>query len=224
MSSSFYQGVFLATGSLQADLKGLYWQHDRPKNTIAALHQLIHDAQAGKIDLNVYVLQYTIITDALVSQGALSALDQVHKFLDDLLGEHRMKVLSFCAKNDCKLSAQDVGTMNSNYEELKQFVLHETQTLQMRAIYDKEQMMREGQPIPEVSIMHRSTLTGFDAIVSGASTSATSSLSSSTFPTPQTSSIPSIPAPPDFSRVDSVAEFMKQTTQLSLSLQAAIQK
>jgi hypothetical protein len=41
---------------LQADLKGLYWQHDRPKNTTAALHQLVHDAQTGKIDLNVFVL------------------------------------------------------------------------------------------------------------------------------------------------------------------------
>jgi len=29
---------------LQTDLKGLCWQHDRPKNTTAALHQLIHNS------------------------------------------------------------------------------------------------------------------------------------------------------------------------------------
>jgi len=61
--------------TLQADLKGLYLQHNRPKNTTAALHQLINDAKAGKINLNIYVLQYTTITNALVAQGALSTLD-----------------------------------------------------------------------------------------------------------------------------------------------------
>ena len=123
---------------LQADLKGLYWQHDRPKNTTAALHQLIHEAQAGSIDLNVYVLQYSTISDKLVSQGALSALDRVNRLLDGLSNDHRTKVLSFCAKNKWKLSAQDVGTTDPNYEELKQFVLREAQTSQMWAVYDKE--------------------------------------------------------------------------------------
>jgi hypothetical protein len=116
-------------------------------NTTAALHQLIHDAQSGKIDLNVYVLQYTTIADTLVAQGALSTLDRVNRLLDGLSGEHRKKVLSFCAKNRWKLSAQDVGDIDPNYDELKQFVLREAQTSQMRAVYDKERAMKEGRAI-----------------------------------------------------------------------------
>src|SRR6266496_416333 len=42
--------------ALQTFEIGLYWQHDKPKNRTTALHQLIHDAQAGRIDLNIYVL------------------------------------------------------------------------------------------------------------------------------------------------------------------------
>ena len=198
--------------ALQADLKGLYWQHDRPKNTTAALLQLIHDAQAGKIDLNVYVLQYTTITDKLVSQGALSALDRVNRLLDGLSNEHRTKVLSFCAKNKWKLSAQDVGTVDPKYDELKLFVLREAQTSQMRVVYDKERAMREGQPIPEISIIPRSTLTGADAITSGGATVISSSSPSSTSPTSPISA-------PNDTRVD-VDELTKQIARLSLTLQA----
>jgi hypothetical protein len=48
---------------LQEELKSLFWQYDRQKNTPAALNQLIREA--SEIDLNVYVLKYTAITDAL---------------------------------------------------------------------------------------------------------------------------------------------------------------
>jgi hypothetical protein len=65
--------------TLQADPKGLYWQHNRPKNTTVALHQFIEDAKAGKININVHVVQYATITNALVAQGAL---DRVNRLLD----------------------------------------------------------------------------------------------------------------------------------------------
>jgi hypothetical protein len=196
--------------TLQADLKGLYWQHDRLKNTTAALQQLVHDAQAGKIDLNVYVLQYTTITDVLTDQGALCALDRVNRLLDGLSGEHRKKVLSFCAKNKWKLSAQDIGTKNPDFEELKQFVLREAQTSQMQAVYNKERAMREGQPIPEIS-------TGAGALTSGSSISV---IPPSTVPTPPASPI-SVPSDP--SRVDSIDELAKQKAKLSLSMRTVFQ-
>src|SRR5947207_10305615 len=184
---------------LQADLKGLYWQHDRPKNTTAALDQLIHDTQAGAIDLNVYVLQYSTISDKLVSQGALSALDRVNRLLDGLSNDHRTKVLSFCAKNKWKLSAQDVGTTDPNYEELKQFVLREAQTSQMWAVYDKERAMREGQPIVEISIP-RSMVTSSGAITSS---TAIPSLPSSPLTTAPTSPVSALT---DTSHADSMDE------------------
>ena len=196
---------------LQADLKGLYWQHDRPKNTTAALHQLIHDAQAGTIDLNVYVLQYSTISDKLVSQGALSTLDRVNRLLDGLSDDHRTKVLSFCAKNKWKLSAQDIGTTNPNYEELKQFVLREAQTSQMRAVYDKERAMREG----AIQLLHVTTSSG--AVTSG---TAIPSLPSSPLSTVPTSPIS---APTDTSRADSMDELTKRIAELSLSMQTIVQ-
>jgi len=42
---------------LQADVKNLYWQLDRLKNTMAALNELIRSAKS--LDLNVYILKYT---------------------------------------------------------------------------------------------------------------------------------------------------------------------
>ena len=199
--------------ALQTDLKGLYWQHDKPKNTTAAVHQLIHDAQAGRIDLNVYVLQYTTITTSLVAQGALSTLDRVNRLLDGLSDEHRKKVLSFCTKNNWKLSAQDVGTVEPNYDELKPFVLREAQTSQMQAVYDKEHVMREGKPVANSSTI-QSTSTG------------ESNSAPSAIPLPSATSIPvsSVSTPADSSHINPVAELMTQLTQLSLSLQAAIQK
>ena len=44
---------------LQSELKGLFWQHDKQKDTTASLSKLIHDAQ--NMDLNVFVLKYTSI-------------------------------------------------------------------------------------------------------------------------------------------------------------------
>ena len=98
---------------------------------IAVLHQLIHDTQVNKIDLNVYILQYMMIMTSLVAQGVLSILDHVNRLLDELSHEYRKKVLSFCTKNNWKLSAQNVGIIESNYDELKLFVLREAQTSQM---------------------------------------------------------------------------------------------
>src|SRR5436309_14816164 len=100
-------------------------EHDKPKNMIIAFHQFIHDARAGRIDLNVYILQYTTITTSLVAQEALFILDRVNRLLDGLSNEYRRKVLSFCIKKKWKLSAQDVGIIEPNYDELQEFVLRE---------------------------------------------------------------------------------------------------
>ena len=104
--------------------------------------------------------------------------------------------------------------MDPKYDELKLFVLREAQTSQMRAVYDKERAMREGQPIPESSTIPRSTLTGAGALTSDGSTTAISSSSPSS--TPPTSPI----SAPNDTRVDCVDEFTKQIAKLSLLLQA----
>ena len=49
-------------------LKDLYWQHDKPKNTTAELNKLIKDAPT--LDLNIYILKYTSITETLMLSDA----------------------------------------------------------------------------------------------------------------------------------------------------------
>jgi hypothetical protein len=112
---------------LQKELKELYWQNDTPKNSTTTLYKLIKDAPT--MDLNVYVLKYSSITDALVSKGALSSLDRVGRLLDGLPEELRKRVLKFCTKKSWRLSAQDMGTVDPNFDELKEFVLTEAQVI-----------------------------------------------------------------------------------------------
>ena len=61
--------------TLQSDVKKLYWSQDKPKNTMATLNKLIKEAP--RMDLNVYVLKYTSILEALVAAHSLLALDRV---------------------------------------------------------------------------------------------------------------------------------------------------
>src|SRR5437667_11003933 len=51
--------------TLQSDVKKLYWPKDKPENTMAALDKLIKEAPG--MDLDVYVLKYTSISEALVA-------------------------------------------------------------------------------------------------------------------------------------------------------------
>ena len=145
----------------------------------------------------------------MVSQGALSTLDRVNRLLDGLSNDHRTKVLSFCAKNKWKLSAQDVGTTDPKYDELKQFMLREAQISQMWTVYDKEQAMRE-----ESIISH---IMSSDVIISGV---AIPSLSSPPLSTVSTSPIS---APTDISRADYMDEFTKRIAELSVSMQMVVQ-
>jgi hypothetical protein len=75
--------------TLCAGLKDLYWQYDKPKNTTFALNKLVKDAPT--MDLNVYVLKYTAITETLVAKGALSTLDRVNRLMDGLPEDLRRK-------------------------------------------------------------------------------------------------------------------------------------
>ena len=50
-----------ARGKLQEELKDLFWQYDKHKNTPATLNQFIRDIPS--MDLNINVLKYAAITD-----------------------------------------------------------------------------------------------------------------------------------------------------------------
>jgi hypothetical protein len=128
--------------TFRSSIIGLYWQHDKPKNTMAELNRLIQGSSA--LDLNVYLLHYASITEVLVAEKALSPLDRVNRLLDGLPEDLRKRVLKFCTKKAWKLSTQDTGTVEPVFEELRKFVFEEAQTRQKEAVYDKERRIREG--------------------------------------------------------------------------------
>ena len=194
---------------LQNDLKELYWQFDKPKNTTTALYQLIHDSQAGTIPLNVYILKYTSISNILVSKGALSSLDRVGRLLDGLPEDLRRKVLKFCTKRKWKLSSQDIGTSDPDYKELEDFVLTEARSLQKETVYNKEKAMREGRPeISYSNQLDQSSPTSMPSVTAPIMSSA-----------PPPSTMPSATSTTPTS-VDSIADLTKQFSQMVLAAMA----
>ena len=83
------------------------------------------------MDLNVYLLKFTAITDKLVASGAISSFDRIAIYLT---AELRRKVIKFWTKKTWKLSAQDTESAEPKIDELKQFVLTEAQTMQKQAV------------------------------------------------------------------------------------------
>jgi len=127
---------------LQAEIKGLFWQHDRQKDTTAALNKLIHDAPG--MDLNVFVLKYASITETLVAKSALSTLDRVGRLLDGLSENLREKALEFCTRKNWRLSSHDTGTIEPDFTELKDFIVTKAQAAQKCTVYNAERASREG--------------------------------------------------------------------------------
>ena len=106
---------------LQEELKGLFWQYDRQKDTPAALNELICDAP--NTDLSIFILKYAAITDALVRGNEMSPIQRVRRLFDGLSVELRDKVFEFCSKKHWKLSAHNTGTADADFNELKRFIL-----------------------------------------------------------------------------------------------------
>ena len=66
-----------------------------------------------------------IIIALFIIKDIFFIFDYINKFLDKFLYEYRKKVLSFCIKNNWKLSIQDINIIKSNYNEFKLFIFHE---------------------------------------------------------------------------------------------------
>jgi hypothetical protein len=121
---------------LKKELKGFYWQHDRQRDSTATLNRLV--SNAGKMDLNVFILKYTSISKGLVAGGTLAPLDQINRFLKGLSEEYRERALRFCMKRNWRLSVNDTGTKAPVFEELKEFVWMEAQVARKRMVYESE--------------------------------------------------------------------------------------
>jgi len=121
---------------LEAGLKEHYWQNDTQRNSLAALRQLIADA--SNLDLSVYVLKYSSITDALLTNGEISVTQRCCQFLEGLTQRLRDKAFDFCADKDWKLSSRDTGTKSPDFDELKSYILGKARSEKKRIVYDKE--------------------------------------------------------------------------------------
>src|SRR5436190_10895297 len=108
-------------------------------------------------NLNVYVLKYTSISEALVTAHALSSLDRVARLLDGLSEDLRRKVVRHCTKQGWKLSTQDSGTADPEYDAIKSFILTEAQTNQTMAVYDSERSLRERTSTSIGDALHQDT-------------------------------------------------------------------
>ena len=195
---------------LQEELKGLFWQYDRQKDTPAALNELIHDAP--NLDLNVYVLKYTSITGALVRGKDMSTTQRVRRFLDGLSDSMHDKAFEFCTKQDWKLSSHDTGSKDPDFDELKKFILAKAQSAKRKVVYNKERALEDG----------------FDGLQESVSAIARPN-SPVVAPVPPTPTIPASVAQPTPTPIattpsdPAIAELSKQFSQLALLLKANIE-
>src|ERR1700739_1978210 len=135
-----------------------------------------------------------------VAAHALSTLDRVARLLDGLSENLRRKVIRHCTKQGWKLSTQDTGTNDPDYEAIKSFVLTEAQTEQTMSVYDNERSIRE----------HSVSTLGLKDVMS------TPSMSPASIVTPAAT-----PAP--VSTPDPIVELTKQFSELALAIQANMQ-
>jgi len=181
---------------LQDELKAMFWQHDKQKNTPATLNQLIHDAP--HTDLNIYILKYAAITDALIKGNEMSPMQRCKRFLDGLSDQVRDKAFDFCMARDWKLSAHDTGTTDPDFSELKKFILSKAQSAMKKVVYNKERVTE-----------------GYDGFKD--------SVASIVNPVmPSTPPVPAISAPTP-TTPDPITELTKQFSQLALLIQANMQ-
>jgi hypothetical protein len=127
--------------TLQKEVTKLYWTRETPTNTMAALSKLVNEAST--MDLNIYVLKYTSISSALVTAHGLSPLDRVARLIDGLSEDVRRRVIRYCTQKGWKLSTQDAGKLNPDYNDITSFILTEACTNQTMAVFNSERTIRE---------------------------------------------------------------------------------
>ena len=200
---------------LQQELKDLFWQDDQETDTIATLNQLVRDA--SRLHLNVFILQYTSISDALVKRGALSNLDRVNRLLDGLSEDLRGKVLDFCAKKEWRLSSRGSGTREPEFETIKTYILTKAKAIQNQTFYNSERAARDG-----IEASPPSTRTS--SVMSTPSTStAPTAPSAVSIPIPSIGHSVNTPNPTPLAASDPIAELTKQFSNLALLIQGAMQ-
>jgi hypothetical protein len=121
---------------LRAELKDLFWQYDKQRDSIASLNQLIKDAST--LDLNIFNIHYSAISNKLVKIGRLSSLNHVVQLINALLEKLRDQSIDYCTKENWKLRLNVTGKNMPDFDKLKTFILTKAQSAQKRAVLDQE--------------------------------------------------------------------------------------
>jgi hypothetical protein len=136
----------------QKELKELFWETDPPKNTMTELIKVINDAKAGRILVDLYVHQYTTITDFLVSQKAMSLLNRNVRLLEGLSEGVQLKVFERCNENKWRMIEHDVDdTVVPKFEEIRRVVLETARMFKKKEMFFKGLVMGSGYTGSEVS-------------------------------------------------------------------------
>jgi hypothetical protein len=187
---------------LQADIKNLYLQYDEPKDSMAALNELVRKGRT--LDLNVYILKYHAISEALVSKNALSTLDRVSRLLDGLSDDLRREVLNLCSQKSWRIAPHDSGT-TPDYKAIKEFLSTEASTIQKLAIYNNDCAMREPATLESTE---RTSVEAMPIVLTPTAPTAPTATTATTAPT--------APA------LDPIVDLSKQFSHMALMLQAAL--
>lgn len=91
--------------------------------------------------ISIFIFSNTSsIIDELVSKDAFSILDRVGRLLDDFPEDLR-QFSNFAQKKSWRLSAQDTGMIDPNFDELKTFILIDAQSMQKQTVYTLSEMI-----------------------------------------------------------------------------------
>jgi hypothetical protein len=128
----------------QKELKELFWQANPPKNTVAALCRLISDAKMGKISVDMYVLKYTTITEALLRKNAISKFDCTVQLLEGLSEDLQKKVFEYCSEKKWRMLEHDVETEEPEFSKVKDVVLGKAKMMERQKLFVQGQLMGPG--------------------------------------------------------------------------------
>jgi len=93
---------------LKKELKRLYWQKDRLRNSPEELEQLMEVAKPGKVSVEIYVFKYRKISESLVKKHAISSFEKNTRLLRGLLEDVRSKVLDHGSEKGWRMFVNDV--------------------------------------------------------------------------------------------------------------------
>ena len=177
---------------LQTQMEKWFWQSDSLKNTLMDLENLVRDAKAGKVKVDMFVLRYTTITNALMKKHAMSDFQRnLHLVAEGLAKDVQTRVFEAYSDKGWRILENDVETMEPSFDKFSQVMLDKVKALEKRRLFGAGRTSGFG----------NADLTEDSAIP-------TTSVTASTVPTSLSS-----PAP---AASDLISELTKQISKLTL--------